>query len=137
MPFSITGFHDFTPFSQISRTQVAVPRLLQCLTLTISNPVANSQQLLNLLYLILNWCTGQSADRCIPLFSPQAAHMHPPPMPGQGPPLGPPGAMSADAPGPTESMPINRMNEMYMQQKQGVSDRLEADGRGYDSVFSQ
>lgn len=63
--------------------------------------------------------------------------MHPPPMPGQGPPQGPPGAMSPDTPGPTESMPIHRMNEMYIQQKQGVNDRLEADGRGYDSVFSQ
>lgn len=58
-------------------------------------------------------------------------------MPGQGLPPGPPGAMSADIPGPTESIPINRMNELYVQQKQGVSDRLEADGRGYDSVFSQ
>ena len=69
--------------------------------------------------------------------SPHAAHMHPPPMPGQGPPLGPPGALSPDMPGPTESIPVHRINEMYMQQKQSVNDRLEADGRGYDSVFAQ
>ncbi|KAI9871568.1 MAG: hypothetical protein M1830_002736 [Pleopsidium flavum] len=68
---------------------------------------------------------------------PHAAHMHPPPMPGQGPPQGPPGALSPDTPGPTESIPVHRMNDMYMQQKQGVNDRLEADGRGYDSVFAQ
>lgn len=59
--------------------------------------------------------------------------MHPAPMPGQG----PPGALPPDTPGPTESIPVYRMNDMYMQQKQGVNDRLEADGRGYDSVFAQ
>ena len=34
-------------------------------------------------------------------------------------------------------MAINQMNDMYMQQRQGVNDRLEADSRGYDTVFSQ
>lgn len=34
-------------------------------------------------------------------------------------------------------MSVNRMNEMYMQQNQSVNDRLEADARGYDNVFSQ
>ncbi len=63
--------------------------------------------------------------------------MHPPPMPGQGLPHGAPGAFSPDMPGPTEPIPVSRMNEMYMQQKQSVNDRLEADGRGYDSVFAQ
>lgn len=64
--------------------------------------------------------------------------MHPPPMPGHGPPQGlPPGAMSPSAPGPTEAMSVNRINEVYIQQRQGVTDRLEADGRGFDSVFSQ
>lgn len=63
--------------------------------------------------------------------------MHPPATPGQGPPQGPPGAVTPGAPGPMEPMDVNRMNEMYMQQKQGANDRLEADGRGYDSVFSQ
>ncbi len=63
--------------------------------------------------------------------------MHPPPMPGQGPPHGPPGALSTDTPGPIEAIPVRRMNDMYMHQKQGVNDRLEADGRGYDSVFAQ
>ena len=69
--------------------------------------------------------------------SPNAAHMHPPLSPGQGPPQGPPGALSPGAPGPTDPMAINQMNEMYMQQRQGVNDRLEADSRGYDTVFSQ
>lgn len=63
--------------------------------------------------------------------------MHPPVMPGQGPPLGPPGALGPHTPGPTDAVPVNRMNEMYLQQKQSVDDRLEADSRGYDSVFSQ
>ena len=63
--------------------------------------------------------------------------MHPPPMPGQGPPQGPPGAFGPDTPGQTEAIPVSRMNEMYMQQRQTVDDRLEADSRGYDSVFSQ
>ncbi|KAI9817244.1 MAG: hypothetical protein M1827_001357 [Pycnora praestabilis] len=69
-----------------------------------------------------------------PKFEP---HMHPPPGPGSMPPQGPPGAMGPDMPGPIESIPVDRMNEMYMQQNQAVNDRLEADGRGYDSVFAQ
>ncbi|KAI9791708.1 MAG: hypothetical protein M1816_003518 [Peltula sp. TS41687] len=69
--------------------------------------------------------------------SPHAAHMHPPPMPGTLPPSGLPGVLPADTPGVTESVPVNRLNEMYMAQRQAVSDRLEADFRGYHSVFSQ
>lgn len=69
--------------------------------------------------------------------SPHAAHMHPPPMSGALPPSGLPGALSTDAPGVTEPIPVNRVNEMYMSQRQAVSDRLEADSRGYHSVFSQ
>ena len=61
--------------------------------------------------------------------------MHPP-MP-QGPPLGPPGALSPDTPGPTDAMPVSRINEVYMQQKQAIDSRLEVDGRGFDSVFAQ
>lgn len=80
---------------------------------------------------------GLSANVPDLLYSPHAVHMHPPAMPGQGPPLGPPGALGPDHPGPTDAVPVNRMNELYMQQKQNVDDRLEADGRGYDSVFSQ
>ncbi|KAI4289789.1 MAG: hypothetical protein L6R35_000937 [Caloplaca aegaea] len=62
--------------------------------------------------------------------------MHPPPLPGQGIPNGPPGALSADTPGPTTPLPVGQINEQYLQQHQNVSNRLEAD-RGYDSVFSQ
>lgn len=69
--------------------------------------------------------------------SPHAAHMHPPPMPGQGPPQGLPGAYPPDVPGPIDAISVHRMNEILKQQNQSVSDRLEADARGYDSVFSQ
>ena len=58
-------------------------------------------------------------------------------MPGQGPPAGLPGALSHDTPGPTDPVTVSRLNEMYMQQKQSVDNRLEAESRGYDSVFSQ
>lgn len=71
------------------------------------------------------------------LDSPHAAHLHPPPMPGQGPPQGLPGATPQGVAGPLEAVPVNRMNELYLQQVQSVNDRLEADSRGYDSVFSQ
>lgn len=71
------------------------------------------------------------------LDSPHAAHMHPPPMPGQGPPQGPPGGYPPDVPGPIDAISVHRMNEMMKQQHQGIGDRLEADARGYDSVFSQ
>lgn len=50
---------------------------------------------------------------------------------------GPPGALPPDMPGPTESLPVSRLNEMYLARNQAVSDRLEADSRGYHSVFSQ
>ena len=71
------------------------------------------------------------------LLSPNAAHMHPPQSPGQGPPPGPPGALSPGAPGPTDPIPVNQLNDMYMQQQQDISNRLEADGRGYGNLFSQ
>ena len=73
----------------------------------------------------------------ISLCSPYAAHQHPPQSPGQAPPQGPPGALPPGAPGPAEAIPVNQLNEMYMQQQQSVNDRLEADSRGYDTVFSQ
>ena len=69
--------------------------------------------------------------------SPNAAHSHPPQASGQAPPQGPPGALPQDAPGPTEALPVSRLNDMYMQKNQAVTDRLEADSRGYDNVFSQ
>ena len=63
--------------------------------------------------------------------------MHPPPMHGPGPLQGLPGARSPGAAGPLEAVPVNRINEMYLQQTQAISDRLEAHSRGYDSVFAQ
>lgn len=60
--------------------------------------------------------------------------MHPPQSPI---PQGPPGALPLGSAGPIDSVPVDRMNEMYMQERQGTISRLEADSRGYDSVFSQ
>ena len=80
---------------------------------------------------------SRTANDGLSFRSPNAAHTHPPPNPEQGPPPGPPGARSPGEPGPIEPMSVNRMNEMYMQQNQAMEDRLEADSRGYDSVFSQ
>ncbi|KAL6713939.1 hypothetical protein ACLMJK_008433 [Lecanora helva] len=57
--------------------------------------------------------------------------------PMKGPPQGPPGAIPPGAPGPAEPIPVNQLNEMYLQQQQSVSDRLEADSRGHDTIFSQ
>ncbi len=73
----------------------------------------------------------------IHLSSPYAAHQHPPQSPRQAPPQGPPGAFPPGAPGPTDPIPVHQLNEMYVQRQQGVNDRLEADSRGYDTVFSQ
>ena len=63
--------------------------------------------------------------------------MHPPHPQGPGPLQGLPGARPPGTAGPLDAIPVSRMNEMYMQQSQAVSDRLEADSRGYDSVFAQ
>ncbi|MCJ1374045.1 hypothetical protein MMC20_005275 [Loxospora ochrophaea] len=57
-------------------------------------------------------------------------------MPGQGPPQGPPGAFGPETPGPADALPVSRMNELYMQQKQGMNDRLEADSRGHFVLYS-
>ncbi|KAL9636148.1 MAG: hypothetical protein Q9164_003004 [Protoblastenia rupestris] len=66
---------------------------------------------------------------------PYAAHTHPP---QDGDTLhGAPGALPPNAPGPMDALPVNQLNEHFMQQRQGIHDRLEAESRGYDSVFSQ
>ena len=63
--------------------------------------------------------------------------MHPPPMPGQGPPQGPPGALDPNTPAPAEAVSVAQLNDMYLQQKQNLASRLEAESRGYDNVFAQ
>lgn len=77
------------------------------------------------------------ADFCAFVFScsPHAAHMHPPPQPGQMPPPGPPGALPGQN-DPTEPLDMQRMNSMYLAAKDGRMDRLEADSRGYHSVYA-
>ncbi|KAL2042153.1 hypothetical protein N7G274_005341 [Stereocaulon virgatum] len=107
------------------------------LTSAMSLPPSFSQHLLNLSEVppVYN-NSGKLLTRSFP-SSLNAAHMHPPLSPGQVPPQGPPGALPPGAPGPTDPMAINHMNEMYMQQRQDVNNRLEADSRGYETVFSQ
>ncbi|CAZ80041.1 unnamed protein product [Tuber melanosporum] len=68
-------------------------------------------------------------------LNPHAAHMHPPPQPGQMPPPGPPGAIPGPT-DPTEPLDMQRMNTMYLAAKDGRMDRLEADSRGYHSVYA-
>ena len=58
-------------------------------------------------------------------------------MPGQNIPQGPPGAFPPDHPGPADAIPVNRMNENFVQRRQELGNRLETDSRGYESVFSQ
>ena len=70
-------------------------------------------------------------------YSTYAAHQHPPQTPGQAPPQGPPGAIPPGAPGPTDPMSVGQMNDAFHAQQQGINDRLEADSRGHDTVFSQ
>lgn len=74
---------------------------------------------------------------CVSVFScsPHAAHMHPPPQPGQMPPPGPPGGLPGQN-DPTEPLDMQRMNSMYLAAKDGRMDRLEADSRGYHSVYA-
>ena len=74
--------------------------------------------------------------RHLPLYSPHAAHMHPPPSVGQMPPPGPPGALQGPGHDPNDAIPVDRLNQMYMAAKDGRLDRLEADGRGYHSVYA-
>ena len=70
-------------------------------------------------------------------YSHYAAHQHPPQSHAQALPQGPPGAYAPGMPGPTETVQVPQMNEMFMQQQQARNDRLEADSRGYETVFSQ
>jgi hypothetical protein len=71
-----------------------------------------------------------------PFCSPYAAHRHPHP-PHNPDPTTAPGALDPDAPGPADALPVEQINEMYMAKNQMISDRLEAEGRGYDSIFAQ
>ncbi|MCJ1401916.1 hypothetical protein MMC11_005133 [Xylographa trunciseda] len=52
-------------------------------------------------------------------------------MPGPGLPMGPPGALGPETPSAIDPMPVNRLNELYMQQQQGVNSRLETDGSNH------
>ena len=65
--------------------------------------------------------------------SPYAVHAHPPL--NQGLQQGPPGALSPDMPGPTEPLSIARINEHYHNQRQAIDNRVEAEHRGYETVF--
>ena len=52
-------------------------------------------------------------------------------------PQGLPGALSSATPGPTQGLDPDQMNKAFVSQKQAISDRLEAESKGYDSVFAQ
>ena len=52
--------------------------------------------------------------------SPYAVHRHPP---GQAIPQGLPGGLSPDVPGPTKPVPVDQLNNLYMQRNQDVNDR--------------
>jgi len=80
-------------------------------------------------------CVGVVAATCI-LYSPHAAHMHPPQPVGQMAPPGPPGALQGSGQDPNDAIPVDRLNQMYMAAKDGRLDRLEADSRGYHSVYA-
>lgn len=49
----------------------------------------------------------------------------------------PPGALPTDLPGPLDPLSVERMNMVSLATRQGLKDRLEAESRGHDSVFSQ
>ncbi|KAI9677202.1 MAG: hypothetical protein M1829_002776 [Trizodia sp. TS-e1964] len=46
-------------------------------------------------------------------------------------------ALAADIVSPLESIPVNRINEMYTAHRQHLNDRIETASRGFDSVFAQ
>ena len=52
-------------------------------------------------------------------------------------PHGLPGALPADGPTPTSALSIQQINIRDEANRQAVSDRLDAQGRGFDSVFGQ
>lgn len=85
---------------------------------------------------MLDWkalLLGPTAD--LPSCSPYAVHTHPPQ--NASPPQGAPGALLPNTPGPTEALSVSQINEEYIRKEQNVRDRLEAESRGYESVFSQ
>lgn len=70
-----------------------------------------------------------------PSPSPYAAHTHT--AQSNSNPQGPPGAIAPEAPGPSDALPVSQINEDFMNRHQGMHDRLEAESRGYESIFSQ
>ncbi|BFZ60583.1 hypothetical protein YB2330_001622 [Saitoella coloradoensis] len=77
-------------------------------------------------------------------INPVAAHMHPPPSaqaPGAGaPPVGQPGQIG-HAPGgavvdPMVPVPVPKLNEQYLAARDGRLERMEADSRGFHSVYA-
>ena len=69
-------------------------------------------------------------------FSPYATHSHPPNLTNHDP-QGPPGAIPPEDAGAAKAAPVSQLNEDYQRHEQNVHDRLEAESRGYDSIFAQ
>lgn len=73
-----------------------------------------------------------------PNSSRYAAHDHPPHFSRlDRDPDAPPGALPADLPGPTDSLPAATLNELHAAARQARENRLAAESRGFDSVFAQ
>jgi hypothetical protein len=69
-------------------------------------------------------------------ISPYAVHQHPQPEQPFVPNPAQPGHVPNGYPGPTEAIPLQRLNELDLGQRQATLDRLEASSRGHESVFS-
>jgi hypothetical protein len=48
-----------------------------------------------------------------------------------------PGTLPSDYPGPLDPLAVDRMNAFDEARKQAMRDRLEAESKGFDSVFGQ
>lgn len=76
-------------------------------------------------------------------IDPQAAHMHgmapPPPPPPPPPPMPQQQQQSTETSttANTESVPVARLNELYLAARDGKLDRMEADSHGYHGVYAQ
>lgn len=68
--------------------------------------------------------------------SPYAVHSHTPNLVNPDP-QGPPGAIPPENAGIAKAAPVSQLNEEYQRREQVIHDRLEAESRGYDSVFAQ
>lgn len=48
-----------------------------------------------------------------------------------------PGALSGNFPGPLDALPVDKQNDFFHTEKQARFNRLEAESKGFDSIFAQ